>query len=43
LKRKDQFIREAILYRLGLIKPYIKHWPDVSRLYNLNKIKLINI
>ena len=29
IKRKNELIRLAIIHRLSLIQPYIKHWPDV--------------
>jgi len=28
ITKKNDLIREAILYRLSLIQPYIKHWPN---------------
>ncbi|CAF0705092.1 unnamed protein product [Brachionus calyciflorus] len=28
IKRKNELIRSAIVYRLTLIQPYIKHWPQ---------------
>lgn len=29
ITKKNELVREAILYRLSLIQPYIKHWPAV--------------
>lgn len=29
IKRKNDLIRSAIIYRLSLIQPYIQHWPQV--------------
>ena len=33
IKRKNELIRLALIHRLSLIQPYIKHWPDVIILF----------
>ncbi len=30
IKKKNELIKSAIVYRLGLIQPYIKQWPGVN-------------
>lgn len=30
--KKNELIREALLYRLSLTQPYIKHWPQVIKI-----------
>jgi rpsU-divergently transcribed protein len=30
--RKNELVKEAIIYRLQLIQPYINHWPDAMAL-----------
>ena len=30
IKRKNELVREAIIYRLKLIQPLVKHWIDVN-------------
>jgi hypothetical protein len=32
ITRKNELVREALLYRLSLIQPYIQHWPQVNQL-----------
>jgi hypothetical protein len=31
ITKKNDFIRSALVYRLGLIQPYINQWPQVSQ------------
>jgi ubiquinone biosynthesis protein COQ9 len=44
ITRKNDLIRSAILYRLSLIQPYVKHWPNamaIQTFYPENAIKSI--
>lgn len=32
ITKKNEFIRSALVYRLGLIQPYIHQWPQVNQI-----------
>ena len=36
VKKKNELIRSAIVYRLGLIQPYIRHWPQAMAIQSFN-------
>lgn len=42
IKRKNELIRSAIVFRLSLIQPYLNHWPQVRKmLSNFNFVSFI--